>query len=239
MYFFFLLTKILYYFIISLSLGGKMSYRLIDGEIFIQRGARKVYHNNTDMQDEYVIEYSLDIMDRNNYCIDTRGVDSFYQIFFDEEQFKFYQYRSDVYDKYFEVGNISLEKINEGYIRLVDFLKEAVFVGREFKRILPVITYYGTNNIKYSMKDNAYLDVDDIGKNIVLCMKDNIFLVKHISRFGEEYRIIGCNYIFDGNYEFYGDVYEEYKNMDRVYLEIIEQINNFGKKSGITKVRKK
>lgn len=211
---------------------------LFEGGILIQKGVRKVYHKDKQNRDkciEYVNNFTLDATNRDNYYIDSSGVDNFFQIYFDDDRYILYQY--DKFGKSFEVDSISLEEINKGYIKLSDFLRNANYVGKKFRRTAPLITYYGTDEVKYRMKDNSYLDVDDY-ENIVLYSMDNIFLVKCISCFGEIYKIIGCNYIIDGNYEFYGDIYEEYNNRDKIYLEIVKQIDDWSKKLNKMRVKK-
>ena len=90
---------------------------------------------------------------------------------------------------------------------------------------------YINKNIKSINQDNI------IG--IIICKKDNMFLVKYISRYGEIYKIIDCSYVCDGNYEFYGDVYEEYMDRDMVYSEIIKQIDSYNKKCVKTRIKVK
>ena len=204
-----------------------------DSEIYIQKGVRKVYYNK-DIRDDYVVEFSNDVRNRDSYCIDSRGADSFFYVVEDTDGYRLIECNKDIgVNRY-----ISLNELNYGYIKLSDFLRDAKYIGRGFKRIEPVITYYGTDIDICRIIDNMYLEIDGYdNKYIVLYEKDNIFLVKYMFGYNEWYSIIDCRYIQDGNYQFYGKVYEEYKNIDRVYLEIMEQINSFSKKEDKIRVK--
>jgi len=169
--------------------------------------------------------------------------------------FKINQYSTDGILVY-EIVNVSLDDINKRFIKLYDFIKDAKFIGREFRRIQPVCRYSKYKSISNGfvrgirrlmlvpnncgiIEDSSYMESYDNSKNIVLYMKDNMLLVKYISRYGEFYKIIDCSYVCDGNYEFIGDVYLEYMDRDRVYSEIVEQINGYNMKDVKTRIRKR
>ena len=129
---------------------------------------------------------------------------------------------------------ISLDELNNGYIKLSDFIKNARFIGREFKRIGPGITYYGIDRDMAKIRDSRYLEIDEYGyddKYIVLYEKDNTFKVRYICGNSRWYGIVDCIYIQDGMYKFIGPVYEEYRDKEKVYLEIVEQIDSYTKKN--------
>lgn len=194
-------------------------------EVYIQRGVKKVYNNGYF---EYVSDFSMNIDDRDGYCIDSRGVNSFfYKI---DGECRFVECNSNIsYDRY-----VSLNEIKSGYINLYDFIDNGIFVGREFIRTVPVITYLNKDNI---FKDNAYLCSES--KYIVLYAKDNMFLAKYIYGNYEEYCIIDCRYVNDGMYKFIGDVYEEYMDKEMVCLEIFKQIDDYCEKKSKVKVKNK
>lgn len=195
-------------------------------DIYIQRGIRKINYSGSNKDKvEYVNEFIIDENDNIKFCIDSRGIDSFFYVI---EVFA--GYRLIECNKYNGINRyISKDELNRGYIKLDDFIKEGKFIGREFRRIEPVITYYGTGTNKCRIIDNRYLDLNQYGykdvKYIVLYEKDNVFLAKFIYFDKEYYGIVDCRYIQDRMYKFIGNVYDEYRDRERVYLEIVEQIN--------------
>ena len=204
---------------IWIRLGGNM-----DSNIYIQKGVKKIYNDNS-LGVEYVSEFPLNISDRDGYCIDSRGVDSF-----------FYRINGGLMECNSNipyVRYVSLEDIDNGYISLFKFINEGLFIGREFIRTSPMITYIDG----YKIKDNAYLCSDS--KYIVIYAMNNIFLAKYICGNNEEYCIIDCRYINDGMYGFVGDVYEEYSDRYRVYFEIVKQIGDYCKEKSKVMVRGK
>lgn len=212
-------------------MGGCMNIEngyVNNGEIYIQIGVRKQYNekNNNGVMVEYVTEFSRNISDRDSYCIDSRGVDSFFYKFGD----KLMECNRNIpYDRY-----ISFDELDNGYIELFDFINGSVFIGREFIRLEPVITYL---NNECKMNDKAYLCSDS--KYIVLYAKDNVFLAKYICGRYEEYCIIDCRYITDGMYKFIGNVYDEYSDRGKVYLEIVNQVKEYIEKMNRARVKKK
>ena len=67
---------------------------------------------------------------------------------------------------------------------------------------------------------------------VLYCMQD-LFLVKSIDiGLGERYKLINSRYTLDGNYEFFGPVYEEYRDKDKVYAEILQQVTQYNKGRG-------
>lgn len=70
-------------------------------------------------------------------------------------------------------------------------------------------------------------------KYIVLYATQELFLIKRKDRIlGEEYALINSRYTLDGNYEFFGPVYGEYRDTNKVYTEILEQVNGYKKGKG-------
>lgn len=224
------------------------------GDIFLQRGVKRVFKENGKIiRIDYIND---DLVNGDNLDIDRSGADDIYQLYgYDMSGFKMNQYSTDG-DLVFEIENMSLDDINKRFIKLSDFIKDAKFVGREFRRTQPVCRYSKYKSVYNGyvrgirrlmlipnscgvIKDRSYMESYENSKNIVLYVKDNMFLVKYISRYGEIYKIIDCSYVCDGNYEFYGDVYEEYMDRDMVYSEIIKQIDSYNKKCVKTRIKVK
>ena len=224
------------------------------GDLFLQRGVKRVFRENGQI---VRIDYIKgDIVNGDNFYIDRSGADDIYQLYgYDMNGFKLNQYTT-YGDLVFEIENVSLDDINKRFIKLSDFINDAKFIGREFRRTQPVCRYSKYKSVSNGfvrgirrltlvpndcgvITDRSYMENYENNKNIVLYAKDNMFLVKYISRFGEVYKIIDCSYTSDGNYEFYGDVYEEYRDRDKVYSEIVEQINSYNKKDVKTRIRRR
>lgn len=224
------------------------------GDLFLQRGVKKVFRENGQI---VCIDYIKDdLIKGDNFYIDRNGADDIYQLYgYDMNGFKMNQYNT-YGNLVYELDNMSLDDINKRFIKLSDFIKDAKFIGREFRRTNPVCRYSKYKSVSNGfvrgirrlvlvpnscgvIEDRSYMENYENNKNIVLYMKDNMFLVKYISRFGEVYKIIDCSYVCDDNYEFYGDVYEEYMNREKVYSEVVSQIDSYNKKHVKTRIKVK
>lgn len=77
-------------------------------------------------------------------------------------------------------------------------------------------------------------DASAISDYIVLYATRDLFLIKRINNIfvKEKYDLIDSRYTLYGNYEFFGPVYEEYKDTNKVYKEILEQVNGYNKRKG-------
>ena len=116
----------------------------------------------------------------------------------------------------------SIEELNSDFIKLSDFLNKATFVGRKFKRTTPL-------KAKNGKSDRSFMDVT-YNEYIVLYATQDLFLVKETDELdGDKYRLIYSRYTLDGNYVFYGEVYSEYKDKQKVYSEILEQLKTYNK----------
>ena len=188
----------------------------MDKSVYIQKGVKKIYNNDIDNV-IYVCEFDIDVRNRDGYCIDSRNIDSFFYGYRDNDRYRIVSLNENsISDRY-----ISLDELNRGYISLDEFINEGRFIGREFRRLSSVVTYYGVDLDCSRMIDNKYLNIDEYdNKYIVLYELDNTFLVRYMYGNREWYGIVDCRYIQDGNYEFIGDVYLEYMDREKVYLDI-------------------
>jgi len=127
-------------------------------------------------------------------------------------------------DKTFESKRVysSIEKINNDFIELSDFLEKATFVGREFKRTKPTKERWGDHDNSYLLYNSNFSF-----QNIVLYATQDLFLAIRIDNSSgkEEYTLINSIYTLDGNYGFFGPVYEKYRDKNKVYQEILAQIS--------------
>ena len=112
-----------------------------------------------------------------------------------------------------------IEEMKRIYMKLSEFLNESSFIGKEFVRTIPI-------------RMNGMLDTSYTSplkeKNIVIYAKNDLFLaVKRKieqDKLIERYTLINSNYIKDRNYEFYGNIYPEYKDKNKVYKLIRRQL---------------
>lgn len=112
----------------------------------------------------------------------------------------------------------SKSDMEKDFFKLSEFFDYATFVGREFRRTEPVISSSGDTI-------NFYMNPSDICRYIVLYATQELFLVKIISKYhNDRYGLINSLFTSDGKYDFFGKVYEEYRDTDKIYNEIIEQI---------------
>ena len=118
---------------------------------------------------------------------------------------------------------VNINKLRQNYVKLSHFLEKATFVGREFKRTTHILSNSGR-------KDMSYMFTRGREKYVVLYATKDLFLIKITLYDGtEKYKLINSRYTLDGNYEFYGPVYEEYRDKNKVYQEIFTQIKKVNK----------
>ena len=110
-----------------------------------------------------------------------------------------------------------------------EFLKKATFVGRQFNRTKPITSALGKEDKSYMNSNSGISET----KYIVIYATQELFLIKRINRIlGQKYDLIDSRYALDGNYEFFGPVYEEYSDTNKVYREILEQVKGYNKGKG-------
>ena len=155
--------------------------------------------------------------------LDYSGTESFWQLFTSDG---------------ININLVECEKLKEGvrtysskkdldkdFIKLSDFLEKATFVGREFKRIKPIKSTKGRDDERY---------MQSYGNNycIVLFCTQDLFLVRECFFGDESYKLLNSRYTLDGKYEFLGPEHEEYRDKNKVYSEILAQINEYNKGRG-------
>lgn len=155
--------------------------------------------------------------------LDYSNMDKFWQLVTNGKE-----YELRVVSKYsFEMksGNAirhynSLDDLRKDFTSLREFLDKSTFVGREFKRTKPII-----NEITGKFDKSYMHDIGD-NKEIVLYATQELFLVRSFDEIlGNKYELINSKYVQDGNYEFFGPIYDEYKDKTFVYQEIMKQLN--------------
>ena len=228
-----------------------MSYKdavLILGELYLKRGPH-IYNGAADIEyfNDLITDIEFDASKENpnfrmlpyldmfkeyrDALLDSNGMlywfgtDSFWQLTsVDDTGLKLTSCEKcgDIYEETYKSTN----KLDKDFIKLSQFLSKATFVGRQFRRTKPIKDYSGCD-------DTSYMNVSGVDICIALYCTQDLFLVKEInSILGlERYRLINSRYTLDGNYEFLGPVYEEYRDKEQVYSEILQQVtkNNRGR----------
>ena len=114
------------------------------------------------------------------------------------------------------------EELAKDFIKLSDFLNIATFVGRQFIRTSHRLTLNGKVD-KSFMPSNESSSKE---KYIVLYAMQDLFLIRVVDDplTSDRYELINSKYTIDGNYKFIGKTYPEYKDKQKVYIEIFEQL---------------
>lgn len=125
------------------------------------------------------------------------------------------------YDRYgHKIINKCTEKeLKEKYIRLVDFLKEAKYVGKIFVRKKPITIDIG--NMKLS--DTSYMN-DYLDKSIYVT--DYAMLMRCSSDGTSYFEMINLQYINDNDYIFIGNEDKQYQDKKETYKKIIDEIED-------------
>lgn len=114
------------------------------------------------------------------------------------------------------------KSLDKNFIKLSIFLEKATFIGRQFVRTKPT----------KDSEDYSYMKLEGYRYIALYCMQD-LFLIKYIAPgLGERYALMNSMFTLDGNYEFFGPVHEEYRDKNKVYSEILAQINDYNKGMG-------
>lgn len=121
----------------------------------------------------------------------------------------------------------SIKELNKHFIKLSDFLNESIFIGREFKRTKPIKIRTGKNDRSYMKEFKGTPQI------IVLYAAKDLFLAIKITKSqilgGDRYILINSEYTLDENYYFFGPEYVEYRDKNKVYREILEQVSGHNK----------
>lgn len=117
----------------------------------------------------------------------------------------------------------NLKDLSKDFIKLSDFLNISTFVGREFIRTSHRITLNGKVDKSFMSSNNTFTNE----KYIVLYAMQDLFLIRVVDDplTPDRYELINSKYTLDGNYKFIGKTYSEYKDKQKVYTDILSQLN--------------
>lgn len=103
------------------------------------------------------------------------------------------------------------KELDRHFTRLMGFLNNAEYVGKYFKRTASI------------GKDKSYMDSDN--ECLVLYSDGKRMLVlEKIANFEPKFEMLRPRYIEDGNYEFYGEYTDKYKDKVSLYKAISNQL---------------
>ncbi len=139
------------------------------------------------------------------------------------------------YDMFDEIKHTQINE--EEFIPLFDFIRQAKYVGKEFRRTSARLIPYAKgstsqkiyivkkgkllNTARRYTKDESYMNPSDLFRTYVMYEKDGIMLVKKIYRGQPRYEFMESCYLKDGNYELYGNIEE---SKEDTLLNIMNQI---------------
>ena len=166
-----------------------------DPEVF-NKGKYEDYEDNLDLYD-----YS--------------GLNNFWQVTVDNNEIVMSMCSNHNIEKRYNTE----AEMKKDFIKLSTFLKKSTFIGKEFIRTKPMTLSNGK-------EDKSFMAPTFGGKYIVLFATQELFLAKRTGFVGHQdsYVLIEQRYISDGNYKFVGKTYNEYRDINKVYSEIKEQI---------------
>ncbi len=226
---------------------------VINGELYLKRGPKiidisdkiielndkikdieyDISKENPDFSNAPLLEYYKQLKDELESLgnqLDYRYTDKFFQLFTPDgntftltpcELAGFIPQAKEYHSK---------EKLANDFIKLSDFLNKATFVGKEFKRTKPITLTSGRLDRNYMINNSRT-------KYIILYAMQDLFLAKRIDTLNPKcitsrYILINSLYTLDGKYEFFGPIHEEYRDKNKVYSEILKQVNKYNKGRG-------
>jgi hypothetical protein len=184
------------------------SYGLYYDELYIKRRYELIRMDANDIE----FRYPTKMNDRVNEPVkDYSWTDDFWHLRKTADGYKMRTIESSYTNRDYK----SFKKLNVDFISLSEFLEKAEYVGRYFKRTKPI------------GRDKSYMQEDR--SIFLLYLYDNVAIYRIIEEdiFSgddyEEYKVLSCRYLEDGNYEFYGDYIESFNDKAGVYNAIYEQ----------------
>lgn len=208
---------------------------IYNGEIYLKKGP-EIYNPSADIKeiDEKIEELQkLFTEDPNLFTLGVIELSKSVKSSLEKERGKLDYSGTDTFWRLYTNDGINLlmknnfqerkyngvEEMKRIYMKLSEFLNESSFIGKEFVRTTP-IRMNGMTDTSYTSPLKE--------KNIVLYANNDLFLaVKRKieqDKLLERYILINSNYIKDRNYEFYGNIYSEYKDKTKVYKLIRRQL---------------
>ena len=105
----------------------------------------------------------------------------------------------------------NIDELNEKFMDLREFLDDANYIGRYFKR-----------TAKIDGRDISFMEEDN--STLVLFATDNQMLIQTNDSSGKEFKMLSSRYFEDGNFEYYGEQHDEYNDKEAVFHAIEKQL---------------
>ena len=111
-----------------------------------------------------------------------------------------------------------LKELREKYVRMIDFLAEAKYIGKEFRR---------TDSLDYNdIKIVDYMKKEKDTTTKVLYKTDYAMLAEYKSKNSRYFEMIKPIYFEDGKYKFVGKQDNSYNNKKQVLKSVADEIEN-------------
>lgn len=112
----------------------------------------------------------------------------------------------------------SIKELKEKYVRVADFLVEAKYVGREFKRTQP-LEFLNNRIIDYMYKEPGTT-------TRILYKTDYAMLAEYTSKHSHYFEMIEPKYFIDENYALVGEKNNIYNDKKEMYRYIVDEIED-------------
>lgn len=172
--------------------------------------AHKGITNNTIMEKEMLLDLKNKI---GKTKIDNRYMKDFHIIEINEKSVKMNSF--NLIGEKEELKYKDIQEINDEYIKLSTFLKDAEYIGKVFVRTKP-LTING-------IKDISYITEDPYSETRILYRTSYAMLAEYKSINSRNLEMLEPIYFKDDNYKFIGNSHEE-KTKKETYKEILEEI---------------
>lgn len=184
---------------------------------------RKIYeldfldaHNGITSKTEKEREYlEKNLEDLQEEKLDYNYTDNFHILKITEQGIKLYCY--DRFGKRI-INKCDNRELKEKYIRLVDFLRNAKYIGKTFIRTEPTIID--------ECIDKSYMNQDSYETIKTLYQTDYAMLVNYKTQHGNYFQMINPQYLIDKKYTFIGNKDSIYEDKKSIYKQIIDEIED-------------
>lgn len=174
-------------------------------------------HNGITEETEHmreIIEKELEILDIGKPVYDY--TDSFHILKIAENGMEIYNYDRIGHKR---ISKCDIKELKEKYIRLMDFLKEATYIGKEFIRTVPIIKEEG-------QIDTSYWNQAPYESTTILYKTDYAMLAHYKDQHTNNLEMINPQYFIDGKYKLIGNKNRIYEDKKETYKEIVDEIEN-------------
>lgn len=113
------------------------------------------------------------------------------------------------------------EHLSQRFISLREFLRDAEYVGKYFRRTEPIDDC--------NKEDTTYMSKDP--DNLALFKTKDAMIISTTFAGEQQFKIVDRRYLADGKYEFFGNYNDEYNDKADMYQAVFEQLRRNRKKN--------